>query len=732
MQKPKPISYQSVDACVDDVIERVGQRIVLAIPLGIGKPNHLANGFFRKAKANPTLHLKIITALTLERPQGSSELEARFLGPFVERVFGDYPDLDYALAIRNGELPANIEVAEFFFKPGGYLNVPISQQNYISSNYTHVVRDLMRQQVNVIAQMVAKKTIDGRVYYSLGSNPDITLDLLPLLAELKKQGRETMAIAQVNNRMPFMYHDAMLDSAQFDAVIDNPGYDFTLFGPPNLPVEAVDYKLGLNASALIKDGGTVQIGIGSLGDAIVYASKLRHENNALYKKALTDCGVMTCFAREIAEMGDTDPFLKGLYGSTEMFVNGFWHLYESGILHRRVYDHVPLQRLLNERKITETVTSETLITLLEDNVIQAQLTQNDFAVLQHFGLFKDVLTFEDGTIETPEGLSITADLNDAKNREQIFAHCLGSRLKNGIVLHAGFFLGPQSFYRALCNLSDDKRKDFYMTSVSRVNQLYGNEALARLQRTQGRFFNTTIMVTLLGAAVSDGLENGEVISGVGGQYNFVEMAHALPDGRSILMLRSTRKKGGVLKSNIVWNYGHTTIPRHLRDLVVTEYGIADLRGKSDKDVIAALLNIADSHFQDELLEKAKKYAKVPADYQIPPAFRNNTSERLEAEMAPFKSQGLFPDFPFGHDFTEEEIVLAKVLKNLKTRLGSIGSLMKSLFQAIEVGRIPEAAKPYLARLDLDKPASWKDEAMQRLIAAELIAGGYLSEEESKN
>jgi acyl-CoA hydrolase len=727
----KPIFYQNIDACVDAVVEQVGKDIVMAIPLGIGKPNLLANGFFKKAKENPTIHLKIITALTLEKPQGSSELEQRFLAPFVERVFGDYPDLDYALGIRNGELPDNIEVAEFFFKPGGYLNVPASQQHYISSNYTHVVRDLMHHQVNVIAQMVSKKTIDGQTYYSLGSNPDLTLDLLPLLAEAKNQGRATVAIAQVNNRMPFMYHDAMLEPKRFDAVIDNSADDFTLFGPPNLPVQTIDYKLGLNASALIKDGGTLQIGIGSLGDAIVYACKLRHENHELYKKVLTDCGVTTHFSEVIAEVGDTNPFQVGLYGATEMFVNGFWHLYESGILKRRVYDNVPIQRLLNEGKITETVTPETIKTLLDNHVIQTRLTRNDFHLLQQVGIFKHRLTFENGTITTPDGLSITADVEGTKNRQKIIEHCLGTELKNGIVLHAGFFLGPQSFYRALRELSEEKRKDFFMTSVNRVNQLYGNEELALLQRKQARFFNTTIMVTLLGAAVSDGLENGEVISGVGGQYNFVAMAHALPDGRSILMLRSTRKKGGVLQSNIVWNYGHITIPRHLRDIVVTEYGIADLRGQSDKDVIAALINIADSNFQEELLEKAKQSGKIPHDYQIPLKFRDNTVERLEAEMAPFKREELFPDFPFGHDFSDEEIVLGKILKNLKNRLGSIGSLMKSLFQAIEVRRIPEAAIPYLARLDLDKPTSWKDEAMQRLIVAQLMAGGYLSDEESE-
>jgi len=43
----------------------------------------------------------------------------------------------------------------------------------------------------------------------------------------------------------------------------------------------------------------------------------------------------------------------------------------------------------------------------------------------------------------------------------------------------------------------------------------------------------------------------------------------------------------------------------LRDANVTEYGIADIRGKSDRDVAVAMLGIADSRFQDELLGQGK-------------------------------------------------------------------------------------------------------------------------------
>ena len=120
-----------------------------------------------------------------------------------------------------------------------------------------------------------------------------------------------------------------------------------------------------------------------------------------------------------------------------------------------------------------------------------------------------------------------------------------------------------------------------------------------------------MMATLLGAAVSDGLDNGQVVSGVGGQYNFVAQAFALSGARSVLTLEATRQTGGRAQSNIRWTYGHETIPRHLRDVFITEYGIADISGKSDADVIAAMLAITDSRFQDELARTAKDAGKLP-------------------------------------------------------------------------------------------------------------------------
>ena len=187
----------------------------------------------------------------------------------------------------------------------------------------------------------------------------------------------------------------------------------------------------------------------------------------------------------------------------------------------------------------------------------------------------------------------------------------------------------------------------------------------RAARVDARFVNSTMMATLLGAAVSDGLDDGQVVSGVGGQYNFVAQAFALDGARSILALESTRRGRGKPQSNIRWAYGHETIPRHLRDVFITEYGIADVRGKSDADVIAAMLGIADSRFQDELARAAKDAGKLAKTYEIPREARDNTPERIAAALKPAREAGLLPLFPFGSDFTEVEQRLIPALQILQ-------------------------------------------------------------------
>jgi len=231
-----------------------------------------------------------------------------------------------------------------------------------------------------------------------------------------------------------------------------------------------------------------------------------------------------------------------------------------------------------------------------------------------------------------------------------------------------------------------------------------------------------MMVTLSGAAVSDGLETGEVVSGVGGQFNFVDMAQALPDGHSVLSIRATRTKGGKVESNVVWSYGHITIPRHLRDVYVTEYGVAFVRGKTDEEIIKELLNITDSRFQTSLAARAKAAGKLDPSYEIPAAFRNNTPEAIARLLSPYKSAGHFPPFPLGCDFTPEELVLGKALRSLGARTSTAGGLAGALARAVSHGGSTPQLNPLLERMGLDAPQGLKERLYRRLLCAELRVG----------
>ncbi len=604
--------HQDAGTVAEAIIREVGPNIVLGLPLGLGKANHIANALYERAAADRSIKLTIFTALTLEKPHAKTDLERRFIDPVIERLFGGYPDLAYANALRHGTVPDNIEINEFFFLAGRWLSVDRAQQSYISANYTHAARYLVECGVNVVAQLVAKK--GDR--YSFSCNPDTILDVL----QAQKEGRAKFLIAgQVNSELPFMPGDAEQPAETFAHVLDSPSTDFPLFAPPREPLDSCKYAIGIYAARLVADGGTLQIGIGEEGDAAIRALILRHQENDAFHAAVSR---LTNGAPPLSiEHGGT--FEHGLYGVSEIFVDGFLQLMDAGILKREV---------------------------------------------------------------------------------------------EGALLHGAFFLGPKSFYKRLREMPPDTLAKFRMTAVSFTNELYGDPAAKTRARVKARFINNAMMATLMGAIVSDGLENGRVVSGVGGQHNFVTQAFALPDARSILTLNSTRKAHGPVQSNIRWSYGHTTIPRHERDIVVSEYGIADLRGRSDEAVIAAMLAIADSRFQPELLRAAKDAGKIAKSYEIPAAFRENTPQRIEKALEPLD----LPPFPFGTDFTplssNASCSRLKVSPMLRHR-SACGWGLSGLFQSAP--SVEDNAA--LARMGLEKPVSMTERIYRLLVCAALAA-----------
>lgn len=718
MNSSAPARFLDPEACVEAALRRVGKHIVLGLPVGVGKPNALVNAFVQRAVREPSLTLTIVTALSLRAPRGRNELERRFLAPFAERVFGDYVELEYVRLIEERRLPANIEVIEFYLEPGAWLGAEHLQQHYLSANYTHVARDALARGLNVIAQLVAPPPQNEASpgVLSLGANPDLTTDLLPQIAAMRAGGKPFALIGQIHPELPFMYGDALVAADAFDFLLETPGG--SLFCPPNAPITLVEHAIALHASALVRDGGTLQLGIGELGDAIVNALLMRHQRPALYREALEATGVLAGRRRLIESEGGTAPFERGLYGCSEMLADGFLDLYRSGVLRRRVYPSARLQRLLDDGLVDERVGVRTLEALHGGGM--SRMSFVDFNELRDVGVFRDDVQYDRGMLSVCGGEPLSASFDDPQQRALIAQRCLGERLRGGVLADSAFFIGPKSFYAALRALPPEERRAFAMRGISFVNELYGHEwELKCAQRRHARFINTTMIVTGLGAAASDTLETGAVVSGVGGQYNFAAMAHALPEARFILCVRAARTAHGVTRSNIVWSYGAATIPRHLRDLVVTEYGVADLRGRTDREVVEALVQVMDARFQEAFVRNAQRARKLPPDYRIPEAARRNLPQTLHERFAPWKARGLFAELPFGSDFTRQELTLARALRSLSADAASWGGRLRLGLAALRSGAPTPELQPYLARMGLQTTTSPREKLQRRMLVAAL-------------
>lgn len=295
------------------------------------------------------------------------------------------------------------------------------------------------------------------------------------------------------------------------------------------------------------------------------------------------------------------------------------------------------------------------------------------------------------------------------------AGILKRRASDGAVLHGGFFLGTEDFYAFLRELPEEERDLFHMRGISFVNELYGDEKRKRADRVDARFVNSAMMATFLGEVISDGLDDGRIVSGVGGQYNFVAQAFALEGARSVMTLHATRQSKGKAESRILTRYAHTTIPRHLRDIFVTEYGVADLRGKSDRDCIADMVGISDSRFQEELVRAAKEAGKLEKGYEIPQNQRENTPERIAAALKPLKQEGACATFPFGSDFTEEEKRLLPALGLLRDKTATTTGMAGAVLGALFSGGPSEKHLPLIRRMGLEEPQGVRQHLYRRLL-----------------
>lgn len=199
----------------------------------------------------------------------------------------------------------------------------------------------------------------------------------------------------------------------------------------------------------------------------------------------------------------------------------------------------------------------------------------------------------DGVLPLISGGAITGRRKTLHRGKVVVAFCLGSRRLYEAV-------GPGSPF------------EFY--PVDYVNDPF---VIARNDRMVS--INSALQVDLTGQVASDSI-GSRFYSGVGGQVDFIRGAARSKGGRSIIALPSTAKGGSVsrITCRLAAGTGIVTTRADV-DFVVTEYGIASLKGKTIRERAVALIQIAHPSFRVELAAQAKEAGYLDAGQLIPPA-----------------------------------------------------------------------------------------------------------------
>ncbi|HEX5693360.1 MAG TPA: acetyl-CoA hydrolase/transferase C-terminal domain-containing protein, partial [Arenimonas sp.] len=147
---------------------------------------------------------------------------------------------------------------------------------------------------------------------------------------------------------------------------------------------------------------------------------------------------------------------------------------------------------------------------------------------------------------------------------------------------------------------------------------------------------------------------------------------------------------------------------------ITEYGIADLRGRSDQDCTRAMLAITDAAHQPGLVQAAQAGKKLPRDFSLPSAWADNRRESLSRRLHALRRNGVLPDYPMGSDFTPVEERLAKALGWLKARSARPRDRIGLVVRALASRSTPDPEA--MQRMGLASPSGLSAHVEARLLA----------------
>lgn len=252
----------------------------------------------------------------------------------------------------------------------------------------------------------------------------------------------------------------------------------------------------------------------------------------------------------------------------------------------------------------------------DEDIYELPFIPSDDPVAEKIGYNISTLIDDGATIQMGQGTIPNAILKFLESKKdlgvhtEVFSDNLVPLVKAGIVngskkninrgkIVATFVQGTKEFYDYVNNNN--------MIQLMPVE--YTNDVAIIAQHDNMVAINSALEVDLMGQVVADAI-GGKAFSGVGGQLDFLRGAEQSKGGKPIIALPSTAKGGTISRIVATLKPGTpVTTTRNDVHYVVTEYGIADLFGKSIDQRAEMLINIAHPDFREQLRKDFDQYLK---------------------------------------------------------------------------------------------------------------------------
>ncbi|MBR1781728.1 MAG: hypothetical protein IJ751_10045 [Oscillospiraceae bacterium] len=200
------------------------------------------------------------------------------------------------------------------------------------------------------------------------------------------------------------------------------------------------------------------------------------------------------------------------------------------------------------------------------------------------------------------------DKNDLGIHTEVFTSTMADLIKNGNVTGRKKNLNRFQHIATFC-LGDEQLYETVATDPNcrLVSCHYGNDPFVISQNDHMISINTAMEIDITGQICSESI--GPVqFSGTGGAADYAYGAMHSRGGRGIVAFTSTAKGGRISKIKSILTPGAAvSISRNLADTIITEYGVAELRGRSIRERAEALISIAHPDFREQLRAEAYQY-----------------------------------------------------------------------------------------------------------------------------